>query len=178
MRASQLAVALAVGFSAGALSVTACRCQTANFNAEVVQFEQVSALPAEIIGQYEQTMSDLRELDALESGRFFTFDVDLNSRTTGLFVQIRSSAICSADDQCPTDLYDTSAKPPHRIFSAIVRNVAVQTGDVVAVPGEQYPSLLTNIPKADWDEHTNRVINPEHAKLWKWNGKVYEPAEW
>jgi hypothetical protein len=144
----------------------------------VVQFEQVSTLPAEIADQYQKTLADLKELDALESARFFTFDVDLNSHTTGLFVQIRSSALCSADDKCPTDLYDTTAKPPQRLFTVIARDVAVQTGDIVAGPGEQYPSILTNIPKADWEQGTNRVLHPEHAKLWKWNGREYAPAKW
>ena len=178
MRLSQLAVTLATGLSAWTLSVAACQCQATNFNAEVGRFEQVPALPAEVIGQYEKTLEDLKALDELQGTRFFTFDVDLNSKTTGLFVQIRSSAICSSDEQCPTDLYDTASTPPHRIFSAIAHNVAVQTGDIVAAPRESYPSLLTNIPKTDWDEKTSKVLNPEHAKLWKWNGKEYTPAKW
>ena len=175
MKAPPFSAVLAVALFTGAISVTEGQCQSTNFNAEVVEFKQVDKLPDEIAGRYEKAFADLKDIDALKSARLFTFDVDLDSKTEALFVRIESD-LCSADGQCQTDLYNITANPPNLIFSAIVRDVAVQTGDIVAAPGEQYPSLLTNVP--DVDKKTRRVLNPKAAELWKWDGKSYLPAHW
>jgi hypothetical protein len=174
MKAPRFFIALAVALFSGAILATDGQCQGV-FNAEVVDFKQVDKIPDALAGRYERVFADLKEIDALDGARIFTFDFDLDSKTEAQFVRI-DSALCSADGQCQTDLYNITANPPRLIFSAIVGDIAVQTGDIVAAPGEHYPGLLTNV--GDFDAKTRIVANPKDAKLWNWDGKMYLPTNW
>ena len=179
MRALRPAIVLLVGFFVVMLPVAAGHCESPQFTAELLEFEQAKSPPAEVISQYEKLISDLKELGDLGDTKFLALYVDLNSSTKGLFVRVETPALCSAGGQCPTDLYDVSTKQPRRLLSVIAQNIALQTGgDIVAAPGEQFPNILTNIPPDDVEAHTNRIINPTAGKLWKWNGEQYKPTKW